>query len=607
MIVSRKTTDQYNILNNITGYPDCMMSISQLLSLRQNANAVVLYPLIVNGVVRYEFTPLIISQNTSNIYLLNNNASGTLPTNFYDGTIAYSDTMTPTDSSMFCYNTNLNRFEERGISITSFTRNNIGYRYYNLSDTSGLEGAIYIPDWIENVYINDELLLNWQNVSIRLNHNITQATIVNLNAGSSDLECNYDSNTLFTAGTDFRDFVISGTEYNQDMIFADDELMLYKKNESYIQCYSYYHSASDYGGGWKVYYQGESIGGWDGSILGKYDKYYGVAFLVDEEHEYGQIIACYSYYPNTSWSRKHHTKRIVNDNNNNQLHKAYLLIKEILTGAKVKVNYMIPEGDYSYCKLTYKADYQPENQNDGTSIDISPSGSSVNVEGLDENQLYYFTLFTDKSESEPFPFTVTPDPVPPEYKSFIDNINGTGFNWIKELEQDTATITNSDHSTFTSNMYKYYPMNKITWYTYNNNGTDLDIWGKTHFSGQTTALFVSTTIDKVEINSNNGVYSCTIRKNNNDTTDTKYMFVYDKTITMGGVYTDATLPRKLCGNFNNHSDYLAYGPNCNPWYNGSWSTKTFTGTLTEVFTQLQRYVRNIDIYVDGELWSKAGK
>ena len=278
-------------------------------------------------------------------------------------------------------------------------------------------------------------------------------------------------------------------------------------------------------------------------------------------------------------------------------------------GATVKVNYMIPEGDYQYCKLTYKADYQPENQNDGTSIDISPSGSSVNVEGLDENQLYYFTLFTDKSESEPFPFTATPDPVPPQYRTYIDNINGIGFNWIKELEQDTATITNSDHSTFTTNMYKYYPLNKVTWYTYSHIGTDVENWGKTYFSSQTTALFVNTKIDKVEITSENDVYSCTIRKKNNSSdVDPNYMFAYDKTVTMGGIYTEETLPRTCYANFNNHSGYLSYGPNCNPWYlAGSWTTRTFTGTLVEVFEDLQKYVRNIDIYVDGELWSKAGK
>lgn len=274
----------------------------------------------------------------------------------------------------------------------------------------------------------------------------------------------------------------------------------------------------------------------------------------------------------------------------------------------VKVSYYLPDDTYTYSKLTYNSEHEPEDKDDGTSIDILPTNTSVNVNGLQENMLYYFTIFTNKSESEPFPFTITPDPVPPEYKTYIDNINSSGFNWIKEIQQDTATITNSDHSTFTSNMYKYYPMNKVTWYTYHHQGTDVESWNKTTFGGLTTALFVSSKIDKVEINSNNGVYSCTITKNNQNTErDPNRMFVYDKTITMGGVYTDATLPRSWYANFYGHSDYLAC-TNCNPFYlAGSWSTRTFIGTLTEVFTQLQRYVRNIDIYVDGELWSKAGK
>ena len=132
-------------------------------------------------------------------------------------------------------------------------------------------------------------------------------------------------------------------------------------------------------------------------------------------------------------------------------------------------------------------------------------------------------------------------------------------------------------------------MNKVTWYTHSHQGTDVEYWNKTTFEGQTTALFVSSKIDKVEINSNNNVYSCTITKNNeNSVTSPDRMFVYEKNITMGGVYTKDTLPRGWYANFNYHSGYLAYGPNCNPFYlAGSWSTRTFSGTLTEVFEQLR--------------------
>ena len=246
----------------------------------------------------------------------------------------------------------------------------------------------------------------WKNITVNLKHNITQATILDMSAATANQECNYDSNTLFTLGTDFRDFAISGTEYNQDMIFADNELMLYQNNStnSYIQCYSYYHSSSDNGGGWKIYYNGSSIGGYTGGIFGKYDKYFGVAFLIDEENQLGQIIECYSYYPNTSWARKHYTRMLIT--NSNMLHKAYLLIKEILTGATVKVSYYLPDDNYTYTKLTYNSEHEPEDKDDGTSIDILPSNTSVNVEGLEEDTLYYFTIFTNKSESEPFPFSV---------------------------------------------------------------------------------------------------------------------------------------------------------------------------------------------------------
>lgn len=75
-------------------------------------------------------------------------------------------------------------------------------------------------------------------------------------------------------------------------------------------------------------------------------------------------------------------------------------------GATVKVNYYLPDDTYTYSKLTYNSEHEPEDKDDGTSIDILPSNTSVNVEGLEEDTLYYFTIFTNKSESEPFPFSV---------------------------------------------------------------------------------------------------------------------------------------------------------------------------------------------------------
>lgn len=69
---------------------------------------------------------------------------------------------------------------------------------------------------------------------------------------------------------------------------------------------------------------------------------------------------------------------------------------------RVKVDYYIPEGDYQYCKLTYKKNKEPESVNDGTIVNIDPIETNCLVEGLEEEQVYYFTIYTDKSESEPF-------------------------------------------------------------------------------------------------------------------------------------------------------------------------------------------------------------
>lgn len=97
--------------------------------------------------------------------------------------------------------------------------------------------------------------------------------------------------------------------------------------------------------------------------------------------------------------------------------------------ATVRVNYYLPDYDYTYAKITYKQDSEPASETDGTSVNILKDETSVNIEGLEEEKTYYFKIFTDKSESEAFQYTVEVDPVPPEYKQYIDYINGSGFNF----------------------------------------------------------------------------------------------------------------------------------------------------------------------------------
>jgi len=76
--------------------------------------------------------------------------------------------------------------------------------------------------------------------------------------------------------------------------------------------------------------------------------------------------------------------------------------------ATCKVNYYLQDDEYSYSKITFKEDTPPIDMNDGYVQDISASQGSVNIENLVEGQKYYFTIFTDKSESESFPYIVGP-------------------------------------------------------------------------------------------------------------------------------------------------------------------------------------------------------
>ena len=76
--------------------------------------------------------------------------------------------------------------------------------------------------------------------------------------------------------------------------------------------------------------------------------------------------------------------------------------------ATCKVNYYLQENDYEYSKLTFKEDTPPVDMNDGYVEDIDASQSFINIENLVEGQKYYFTIFTNISESEPFPYIVGP-------------------------------------------------------------------------------------------------------------------------------------------------------------------------------------------------------
>lgn len=82
--------------------------------------------------------------------------------------------------------------------------------------------------------------------------------------------------------------------------------------------------------------------------------------------------------------------------------------------AKCKITYYIPESNYQYTRITYKKGKAPESVNDGTIINVDYTLTECYVTGLDEYTEYWFTIFTDKSESESYQFTSGADEVDPD-------------------------------------------------------------------------------------------------------------------------------------------------------------------------------------------------
>lgn len=106
--------------------------------------------------------------------------------------------------------------------------------------------------------------------------------------------------------------------------------------------------------------------------------------------------------------------------------------------ASVEVSYDIPQGDYEYVKLVFKKDRIPADVNDGYAVDLDPTATSVEVEGVSKTigTKYYFAIFTDKSVSDEFSYEVTA-PVPrfsiaKQFKSDNGTFNYNIPSWMEE-------------------------------------------------------------------------------------------------------------------------------------------------------------------------------
>lgn len=117
------------------------------------------------------------------------------------------------------------------------------------------------------------------------------------------------------------------------------------------------------------------------------------------------------------------------------------------TEVTVRVNYVIPDDDYTYCKLTWKKDERPESANDGYSTTLLKDESSINITGLQPGYKYWFAIFTNKSESEAVEYDVGGSPQPPYTVDNLEIMDDFYKEWpIQHYNQVTTYGRSHDFS-----------------------------------------------------------------------------------------------------------------------------------------------------------------
>ena len=185
---------------------------------------------------------------------------------------------------------------------------------------------------------------------------------------------------------------------------------------------------------------------------------------------------------------------------------------------------------------------------------------------------------------------------PDEYKSYIDTINGSGASFIDTME-NTQFVING----YTYDKYPKAPMRQYSYYPLND-GADWNAPASNY------PIIASDKIDTIYITVENNIATVTITQphiwvngpsySGGSIVSDKVQHFLQSVVTSGGKFNSANV-----GYYKNESSYGGYGYYAQVTDSHSWSTKTFTGTLAEVFSQLDDYVRNVNIFVNDECWA----
>lgn len=249
--------------------------------------------------------------------------------------------------------------------------------------------------------------------------------------------------------------------------------------------------------------------------------------------------------------------------------------------ATIRVNYYLPDDNYEYARITYKKNEKPESVNDGTIVPISPNDSYVDIPKFVEGQSYWFKIFTDKSESEAFPYTVgeIPGPViPPDLQPYVDLLASYGVG-----TNQTSSLLDCQNYSGNSN-------------TVSMEGYSVCIAGNFNVNGNQYDFYVMDNCD-IRVTNNSGSisveYSCTMAPYNTIKTWGRSMW---------GEYSES----------GNRIEYLALGTwtpavplNFYQPYNVDNVGITFTtsfNSMVDCMNYLTQHFRRCNLYVDGMQW-----
>lgn len=302
---------------------------------------------------------------------------------------------------------------------------------------------------------------------------------------------------------------------------------------------------------------------------------------IDRDNELATIIVIREFQNGGYYTE---VNDIIYYNRSTHYNKFYKwLIDHSPKKATVKVNYTLPsDQNYTYAKIVYKKDTRPDNEEDGTAVTILKDETFVNISKLDVGSNYWFTIFTDKNQSESFPYTVEELPYPPEYAEYLDYINGSGFFF-----RDYANAS-KDVGGVTYYTQKYYPNQNYSWFT----STDWSTIKLQVDNGNQVGPINCAEIYTVELTSSgDDRYNYSITPTYKPAPGfssrywlPNYWFASGNVGPMDGLY---------CIESANGA------PTCEPTWEGN-------NTLYYIFTQiLVKYCKNVNIKVDGVYWSKV--